>query len=510
MLQPTLPPGRFAGDLLVRSGPGKGVCHPLAAAVTLVGRGPECDLRVGDLTVRLAHCVLAHAPDGIHLRSLGGPTIVNGLPTLARTLGDGDVIALGPVELQVRFKPLVPDDPPPANRKSAPWREHLARGRARLLRERAALREDFARNLQALAVGRAEADDARAAAAAERERLRDLRRRFIRRWRSHWADERARVTAERQVFAAEIERLTRERDEARRDRAVSAEHLDRREAELARREAEQDARRADLEQELAGLEARIAHARAALPTGPIVAVATPDVPDVPDFAARRRAVERAAAEVEDQRRALVEHLRDIALVQAGERETADLLTDLVEDIGRLEAAAVADRAALDAWHARLVLREGEVERREVDVAGREERVERDEEALNQLAARWTSLRRAEEARVTADLDLATLLRGRAAAAPVPAEAESLADLFRATAERLALLVYREQELADREVDAARREIDARAAADVREVESFRRQAALAQADRQLSALRDEVQRLAGYADRAAGPALRVA
>ena len=505
-----LPPGHFAGELLVRAGPGKGVCHPLTAAVTLVGRGPECDLRVGDITIRPAHCVLAHAPDGVHLRSLGGPTVVNGLPTLARTLLEGDVIALGPVEVQVRYTPRVPEDPPPANRKSAPWRMHLARGRARLLNERAALRADFARHLQALAVGRAEADDARAAAAAERERLRDLRRRFIRRWRAHWADERARVTAERAFLATEIDRLTRERDEARRDRAVAAEHLDRREVELARREAEQDARRADLEQELAGLEARIAHAREAIPPGPVTAVATPDVPDVPGLAARRTAVERSAAEVDDQRRALIEHLTDLAVVQAGERETADLLRDLVDDIARLEAAAVADRATLDAWHARLAVREGRVAQREIDVTAREQRAARDEESMNQLAARWASLRRAEESRVRADLDLAALLRERASASAVPAEAEALADLFRATAERLALLVYREQELADREVDAARREMDARAAADAREVEAFRRQAALARAEREISALRDEVQRLAGYADRAAGPVLRIA
>ena len=123
------PPGGFAGELLVRAGPGKGVCHPLSAPVTLVGRGAECDLHVSDITVRPNHCVLAQSPDGIHLRSLGGPTIVNGLPTLARTLVDGDVIALGPVELQVRFKPVVPDGPPPSAARR-PLARRLARGRA--------------------------------------------------------------------------------------------------------------------------------------------------------------------------------------------------------------------------------------------------------------------------------------------------------------------------------------------------------------------------------------------
>jgi hypothetical protein len=42
------------------------------------------------------------------------------------------------------------------------------------------------------------------------------------------------------------------------------------------------------------------------------------------------------------------------------------------------------------------------------------------------------------------------------------------------------------------------------------VESFRRQAALAVANREVTALRTEVERLAALLDRSAGPALRVA
>jgi len=513
MHQTPPPSGHDAADLLVRAGPGKGVFHPLTSPVTLVGRGPECDFRVEDLTVRPAHCVLARTPDGLHLRSLGGPTIVNGLPTLSRTLTDGDVISLGPTELQVLDRPTVPEAPP-ADRKTASWRGQLVRGRARLLRERATLRADFARHLEGLAAGRAEADDARAAAVAERERLRDLRRRFIRRWRQHWAEERARATAERAFLTAEIDRLTRERDEARRDRVASAEHLDRREADLTRREAEHDARRQWFEEELAGLEARIASARVAVPTGPVVAVAIPDVPDVPDFAARRLAVERAAAEIADQRRALVEHVSDVVAVTAQARaaalEVADALVELVEEIGGLETAAVADRAALDAWHAQLTIRDGQAERREIEIAARERRTERHDETLRRLAARWATLRRAEVGRAKADLEQAALVRHRAESPPAPAEAYALGELFRATAERLALAVYREQELADREVDAARREADARLAAEDREVESFRRRAALAAADRDLSALRAELEWLIGHVDGRGGPALRIA
>ena len=102
-----------------------------------------------------------------------------------------------------------------------------------------------------------------------------------------------------------------------------------------------------------------------------------------------------------------------------------------------------------------MVREGAVEDREVEVTAREDRAERLAETLHRLAGRWATLRRAQAERVKADVEQVALLRQRAAGAPVPAEAEALADLFRTTAERLALLVYREQELADREVDAAR-------------------------------------------------------
>jgi predicted component of type VI protein secretion system len=101
---PSLHSEPIAGELIVRNGPDEGVSRSLLVPVTLVGSGEACDLRILDETVRLVHCAISVTPDGPHLRSVGGLTPVNGIPSTTRLLQTGDVIRVGPVELEVHWR----------------------------------------------------------------------------------------------------------------------------------------------------------------------------------------------------------------------------------------------------------------------------------------------------------------------------------------------------------------------------------------------------------------------
>jgi hypothetical protein len=101
----------LAGELIVRNGPDRGVSRSLLVPVTLIGSGETCDLRILDLTVRTVHCAISVTPEGPHLRSLGGTTPVNGVPASTRLLQTGDVLTVGPVELEVHWR--LPPTPTP-------------------------------------------------------------------------------------------------------------------------------------------------------------------------------------------------------------------------------------------------------------------------------------------------------------------------------------------------------------------------------------------------------------
>jgi predicted component of type VI protein secretion system len=72
--------------------------------VTLIGSNENCDLRILDLLVRAVHCVVSVTPEGPHLRSVGGTTPVNGVPASGRLLQNGDVLTVGPLDLEVRWR----------------------------------------------------------------------------------------------------------------------------------------------------------------------------------------------------------------------------------------------------------------------------------------------------------------------------------------------------------------------------------------------------------------------
>jgi predicted component of type VI protein secretion system len=108
----------LAGELIVRNGPDRGVSRSLLVPVTLVGSGESCDLRILDETVRTVHCAISVTPDGPHLRSVGGLTPVNGVPSSSRLLQSRDVVLVGPVELEVHWR--LPPSPTPNSGAAVP------------------------------------------------------------------------------------------------------------------------------------------------------------------------------------------------------------------------------------------------------------------------------------------------------------------------------------------------------------------------------------------------------
>lgn len=113
MAHPNFPPTAepLAGELIVRNGPDRGVSRSLLVPVTLIGSGEACDLRIIDLTVRPVHCAVSVTPEGPHLRSLGGTTPVNGVLSSGQLLQTGDIVTVGPVDLEVHWR--LPPGPAP-------------------------------------------------------------------------------------------------------------------------------------------------------------------------------------------------------------------------------------------------------------------------------------------------------------------------------------------------------------------------------------------------------------
>ena len=75
----------------------------LRRPVQLVGRHPECDLRIEQMKVSRRHCCLALVYERVIIRELGSRNgvRVNGVRVEEATLQPGDEIAIGPVLYRV-------------------------------------------------------------------------------------------------------------------------------------------------------------------------------------------------------------------------------------------------------------------------------------------------------------------------------------------------------------------------------------------------------------------------
>jgi hypothetical protein len=88
--------------LVIRAGGGRAGEHlPLQAARETIGRAPEADLFLDDVTVSREHAIIEREPDGFYLRdleSLNG-TYVNRTRVTRQRLADGDEVQVGKFKL---------------------------------------------------------------------------------------------------------------------------------------------------------------------------------------------------------------------------------------------------------------------------------------------------------------------------------------------------------------------------------------------------------------------------
>jgi hypothetical protein len=88
--------------LVIRSGGGRvGESFPLQGERLTIGRRPDADIFLDDVTVSRDHALLVHRADGWHMDDLGSlnGTYVNRERIDSRTLADGDELQVGKYKL---------------------------------------------------------------------------------------------------------------------------------------------------------------------------------------------------------------------------------------------------------------------------------------------------------------------------------------------------------------------------------------------------------------------------
>jgi pSer/pThr/pTyr-binding forkhead associated (FHA) protein len=95
--------GAFKWALIVETGPQAGLTYVLAEGDTLIGRGADCDIFLGDVTVSRHHAQVTVDGDNLRLVDLGSTngTYVNGAWADAYVLSAGDEVIIGKFHLVV-------------------------------------------------------------------------------------------------------------------------------------------------------------------------------------------------------------------------------------------------------------------------------------------------------------------------------------------------------------------------------------------------------------------------
>lgn len=95
--------GAFGWALIVETGPQAGLTYVLAEGDTVAGRGAECDIFLGDVTVSRTHALFNVAGDRLRVQDLGSTngTYVNGAWADAYALSAGDEVIIGKFHLIV-------------------------------------------------------------------------------------------------------------------------------------------------------------------------------------------------------------------------------------------------------------------------------------------------------------------------------------------------------------------------------------------------------------------------
>jgi hypothetical protein len=102
--------------LELRHGPARPVAFDLAGGECLIGSVAGCDLRVPGTGLPPVIAVVTRQADGVRLRKLAPafPLLLNGQPSHAADLHDGDTIGAGPVSITVQIRPAGAAGPDPA------------------------------------------------------------------------------------------------------------------------------------------------------------------------------------------------------------------------------------------------------------------------------------------------------------------------------------------------------------------------------------------------------------
>jgi DNA repair exonuclease SbcCD ATPase subunit len=378
-------------ELIVQNGRLRGSCRPLQQPLTLVGRAAGCDVRLNSAGVSPQHCALVLTPQGLLLRVLphNATAEVNGQSASNCLLKDGDLLAIGPFQFQVRVNAL-PAAPASAeaaelagekealrvqaaavaaqqtalseeearlqqrrqalDQQEEQLAKHLEEKRQRLIEVRDQAREAYTqlRNERKLREAqlvdgkgellalRREVEDGRGQLRVDRQRLLRLRRRLKRRWHSHWAAERAAMARRDQQVEARLnevqsdaERLQQERQAVRQARLAFNGEM-----EMGRRQ-------------LQAAWAKLRQARRAEDERQVQAVA--------ELADRQADLERRAATLTEAERTLNDELHQWQTARGGlEKESVGLenrvrnyrrkISDHTEELLRLEAQLLESRA----------------------------------------------------------------------------------------------------------------------------------------------------------------------
>jgi chromosome segregation protein len=393
-----LPESPPAGELVVRNGKQRGARLPLKHPLLLIGSGDGCDVRLGADGVEPVHCAIVPTPGGPTLRCVApAEVLINGTPRAEMLLDDGDEVKVGPCVFAVAWLPWA--EPTPAEtlpaeaaqiadilderqRQIAEQEEQLAEARAGLRRDRDQ-DTDGRKEVERL---KRQTKAMHREAARERDRVRRLAPRFLRRVEERWAGVRADLEAQgaaldeyRERLAAEAARFEATRSEFHTTAAATRDQLradwaaldaqrkrfaaERAEADqyFAKQEEAVEARAADvaaraksigeerqkqarataaLRTEAAGLEARAQHTRAVVEElerkrealqAELLALRpapTAELPPESGVALDRhkdRDLHAWATELDAQERQLNEQRAGLAALKAGlERDAADL------------------------------------------------------------------------------------------------------------------------------------------------------------------------------------------
>lgn len=95
--------GKFGWALTVETGPQAGLTYVLGSGKTLIGRGAECDIFLGDVTVSRHHATVTTTREALELEDMGSTngTYVNGSRADTADLKAGDELTIGKFHLIV-------------------------------------------------------------------------------------------------------------------------------------------------------------------------------------------------------------------------------------------------------------------------------------------------------------------------------------------------------------------------------------------------------------------------